>query len=204
MTKYHIRKGGTPGICTAQPGRCPLGGLESHIEANSVEEAQRQFDGRNEKIAELSRWLRHDIHSYTDEEKAVFLAMDLDCNEQDVYRVDFDKLPESTKNKVTKAVGNSKTDDIMVIHKDLDVTMRWAAESMDDKSYEKLGSLYKSTYPNAIFNPNGIEDLEDKNLPQEYKDIYKKAIDTYVDGDWVDDYTKVPIDGEKGYLIVSK
>lgn len=38
MTKYHIKKDGTPGVCRAKNGNCPLGGSESHYD--SMEDAQ--------------------------------------------------------------------------------------------------------------------------------------------------------------------
>ena len=37
MAKYHIKKNGTPGVCHAQEGNCPLGGVKQHY--NSLEEA---------------------------------------------------------------------------------------------------------------------------------------------------------------------
>lgn len=46
MAKYHIKKDGTPGICRAKSGNCPLGGSESHfdsIEAANAE-AQRKME----------------------------------------------------------------------------------------------------------------------------------------------------------------
>ena len=47
MTKYHIKKNGTPGICNAQEGNCPLGGVKQHY--NSLEEANNAADLVNEK-----------------------------------------------------------------------------------------------------------------------------------------------------------
>lgn len=35
---YHIAKNGAPAICTAQPGKCPLGNQDKHFD--TVEEAQ--------------------------------------------------------------------------------------------------------------------------------------------------------------------
>lgn len=46
MTKYHIKKDGTPGICRAK-GKCPLGGQEEHFETK--EQAQIYV---NDKLAE--------------------------------------------------------------------------------------------------------------------------------------------------------
>ena len=45
MARYHIKKDGTPGICHAQPGKCPLGGMSQHYA--SQEEAQQAADNIN-------------------------------------------------------------------------------------------------------------------------------------------------------------
>lgn len=44
---YHIAKNGTPAICKAQPGRCPLGNQDEHFD--TVEEAQIYADQLNQK-----------------------------------------------------------------------------------------------------------------------------------------------------------
>lgn len=49
MPKYHISADGTPGVCHAQFGKCPLGGAtgaENHF--NTIEEAQSFADKMNE------------------------------------------------------------------------------------------------------------------------------------------------------------
>ena len=38
MTKYHIKKNGTPGVCTAELSACPLGGKDAHFD--TLEAAQ--------------------------------------------------------------------------------------------------------------------------------------------------------------------
>ena len=43
---YHIKKDGTPDICRAKPGNCPLGGDENHFPTK--EEAQDYADKKNE------------------------------------------------------------------------------------------------------------------------------------------------------------
>lgn len=45
MTRYHIKKDGTPGQCHAQPGHCPLGGEGEHYP--SMEAAQAAADIKN-------------------------------------------------------------------------------------------------------------------------------------------------------------
>jgi len=44
---YHIKKDGTPDICRAKPGNCPLGGDENHFP--TIEEAQIYADKLNEE-----------------------------------------------------------------------------------------------------------------------------------------------------------
>lgn len=49
--KYHIKKDGTPGVCHAENGKCPLGGdsgTENHF--NSEAEAQTFIDNKNANI----------------------------------------------------------------------------------------------------------------------------------------------------------
>lgn len=80
MAKYHIRKDGTPGVCHAQEGNCPLGGSENHVEAETLEQAQRQFDNKNEKLVKQvdrepvkdydTTTLAGKIRSMTEEEQA--------------------------------------------------------------------------------------------------------------------------------------
>ena len=46
MTLYHMKNDGTPGVCSAQPGNCPLS--NSSIHTHSLEEAQDFADRMNE------------------------------------------------------------------------------------------------------------------------------------------------------------
>lgn len=45
MARYHIKKDGTPGLCHARPGFCPLGGEGEHYP--SMEAAQAYADSKN-------------------------------------------------------------------------------------------------------------------------------------------------------------
>lgn len=47
MAKYHIKKDGTPGVCRAKNGNCPLGGNENHFD--SMEAAQDAAQERMEQ-----------------------------------------------------------------------------------------------------------------------------------------------------------
>lgn len=44
---YHIAKNGAPAVCTAQPGKCPLGNQDEHFD--TVEESQIYADQLNQK-----------------------------------------------------------------------------------------------------------------------------------------------------------
>ena len=46
MAKYHVKKDGTPGVCHAQEGNCPLGDSSQHF--SSKAEAQEYADKKNE------------------------------------------------------------------------------------------------------------------------------------------------------------
>ena len=85
MTKYHIRKDGTPGICHAQEGNCPLGGSENHVEAETLEQAQQYFDDKNESKAKETQKLSNTIKDlkdkYIDKEAMEFTPSDDDVNE---------------------------------------------------------------------------------------------------------------------------
>ena len=48
MAKYHVKKDGTPGVCRAQEGNCPLGDSSQHF--SSKEDAQVYADELNERI----------------------------------------------------------------------------------------------------------------------------------------------------------
>ena len=48
MAKYHIKRDGTPGICRAKDGNCPLGN-ESEL-FSTKEEAQNYADKKHESI----------------------------------------------------------------------------------------------------------------------------------------------------------
>lgn len=49
MAKYHVKKDGTPGVCRAEEGNCPLGDSSQHF--SSKEEAQDYADKVNENNA---------------------------------------------------------------------------------------------------------------------------------------------------------
>ena len=64
MAKYHVKKDGTPGVCHAQEGNCPLGDSSQHF--SSKEEAQDYADKINEGLAQSQN------RSITNEQKDRF------------------------------------------------------------------------------------------------------------------------------------
>lgn len=56
---YHIAKNGTPSICKAQPGKCPLGNQAEHFD--TVEEAQIYADQLNQKYRDAYRGFKEKL-----------------------------------------------------------------------------------------------------------------------------------------------
>lgn len=56
---YHIAKNGTPAICKAQPGKCPLGNQDEHFD--TVEEAQIYADQLNQKYRDAYRGFKEKL-----------------------------------------------------------------------------------------------------------------------------------------------
>lgn len=56
---YHIAKNGTPSICKAQPGKCPLGNQDEHFD--TVEEAQIYADQLNQKYRDAYRGFKEKL-----------------------------------------------------------------------------------------------------------------------------------------------
>lgn len=147
MAKYHIRKDGTPGICHAQEGNCPLGGSENHVEAETLEQAQQYFDDKNESFKRqldyLDEELDGNIEDYSDEEQAVLLGMRYNSlNETNTIK--YDQLPKRLQDKVRKKSGYPDTVlkemDIIVNHADTKTTKNWADEyGMTSEEFATLG-----------------------------------------------------------------
>jgi hypothetical protein len=56
---YHIAKNGVPAVCTAQPGKCPLGKQDEHFD--TVEEAQIYADQLNQKYRDAYRGFKEKL-----------------------------------------------------------------------------------------------------------------------------------------------
>lgn len=147
MARYHMKEDGTPGICHAQEGNCPLGGSENHVEAETLEQAQQYFDDKNENFKKqldyLDEELDGNIEDYSHEEQTVMLGMRYDSlNETNV--ISYDQLPKKLQEKVSKKTGYSDTVlkelDIIVNHADTKTTKNWAYEyGMSSEEFATLG-----------------------------------------------------------------
>jgi hypothetical protein len=56
---YHIAKNSAPAVCTAQPGKCPLGNQDEHFD--TVEEAQIYADQLNQKYRDAYRGFKEKL-----------------------------------------------------------------------------------------------------------------------------------------------
>lgn len=154
------------------------------------------MDNKRTKLNEL---LRYDFETYTNEEKTVFSNIGQDG--RDTSYIDFDKLPHSLQDKARKAIGvtDLSDTDIIVIHKDLDSTAFWAIESRDLEE-DPITSLKKALDDKDKYYAD-LKNLDNPEVPQEYKNLLNRYIDDYVDGEW-DGCVKIPFDSGKGYLLV--
>lgn len=59
LMPYHIAKNGAPAVCTAQPGKCPLGNQDEHFD--TVEEAQIYADQLNQKYRDTYRGFKEKL-----------------------------------------------------------------------------------------------------------------------------------------------
>lgn len=151
------------------------------------------------KIVRLNILLRHDFESYNDEDKIVLSNMNLDG--LDTFHIDFDRLPNSLQEKSKEVTGVTDLSDanIMVIYRDLGSTAYWAVESRNLK--EDPVTALEEALNNEEKDYTDPKNLDDPEVSQEYKDLLNKYIDDYVEGKW-SDYTKVPFDSGKGYLLI--
>ena len=91
MSKYHVKKDGTPGVCHAQEGNCPLGDSSQHF--SNIQDAQDYADKINEEKAELSSMNTEEVKSRA-----------LEDNENgDKYRTElYNRLSNNTERKEFK------------------------------------------------------------------------------------------------------
>ena len=91
MAKYHVKKDGTPGLCKAQEGNCPLGDSSQHF--STIQDAQDYADKINEEKAELSSMNTEEVKNRA-----------LEDNENgDKYRTElYNRLSNNTERKEFK------------------------------------------------------------------------------------------------------
>lgn len=109
MARYHIKKDGTPGVCHAQPGKCPLGGEGQH--SPTAQAAQQSADSAhsNSFVGSNNRFSSDDVKSDNDKSAATALAYTRDesttiFNAQGVH----DNLNASV-NEIADYKNNSKS-----------------------------------------------------------------------------------------------
>lgn len=159
MAKYHVKKDGTPGVCHAQEGNCPLGDSSQHF--SNIQDAQDYADKINEEKAELSSMNTEEVKNRA-----------LEDNENgDKYRTElYNRLSNNTERKEFKLKemkGN-----------DFNSGNSGASISINDNSYVNNGFAV-SPYPEyskAI--PGDVTDeqiqTEVDNYIKEHKDVLEK------------------------------
>lgn len=115
MTKYHIKKDGTPGICHAKEGNCPLGGPNNHFDSLSA--AQNEADKRNQSDFIINR---EEIQSKIDKLESelphltgfdvILTNIEIQRNKYALEGKDYDKELEKRKklNEESKAKDNQE------------------------------------------------------------------------------------------------
>ena len=159
MAKYHVKKDGTPGVCHAQEGNCPLGDSSQHF--SNIQDAQDYADKINEEKAELSSMNTEEVKNRA-----------LEDNENgDKYRTElYNRLSDNTERKEfnLKEMKGS----------DFNSGNSGASISINDNSYVNNGFAV-SPYPEyskAI--PGDVTDeqiqTEVDNYIKEHKDVLEK------------------------------
>lgn len=96
MAKYHISKKGTPAVCRAQSGRCPLGGEDLHFD--SKEYAQKAADKMNESefgiIPKKKEFSQTDSNTWSNKDNSIRIVRITNQNGIDLenakFRIDVD------------------------------------------------------------------------------------------------------------------
>ena len=144
MSKYHVKKDGTPGICHAQEGNCPLGDSSQHF--SSKEEAQDYADKINEEKAELSSMNTEEVKNRA-----------LEDNENgDKYRTElYNRLSNNTERKEFKLKemkGN-----------DFNTGNSGASISINDNSKKADFYIFTFDFENEVKLENVMQTLEKIN-----------------------------------------
>ena len=142
MTKYHIKKDGTPGKCNAREGNCPFGGAEQHFDTS--EEAQRQADEFNLKREILSKVANH-------KEKSIkFLSVQYSKEALNKASIDVSSLKEqgiSTEN-IQNIIFSSKNKLTLSDFKKENISSKIILQSMKKEDIDKINAELKENGSN--------------------------------------------------------
>ena len=128
MANYHIRRNGTPGICRAMVGRCPLGDSNQHY--STLEEAREIANSQNESL--------FGVHSDCE-----LLTYERKKKDREKYSsLEANKRGEWIEDQLTIAIENGQTS--LDLHFDKEYNL-WSTErrKLHDKIIDKLVDKYK-------------------------------------------------------------
>ena len=172
MARYHVKKDGTPGICHAQPGKCPLGGEGQHFK--TIDEAQEYAD-------------KEHLNTFTDDTKEENDFSTISSTEADKIEdygnqiIDGDVKPD----KNSKFIKNHKelvNASAFYAYKDLDSDVKESDWANDDTIKEETAS-------DSGFNPEDADNLtinfmlNDNMSTKEKQDYMSNYIDRLKEND---------------------
>ena len=186
MSKYHVKKDGTPGICHAQEGNCPLGDSSQHF--SSKEEAQDYADKVNENnannVAEKPKKEIKSIQIPSMNQEEVQDEIDYHLNREDGRK--YESLAYYTHELINdkSMLGNEDNEFINTLRKEF-----------GDKTN-------KIIQPERSFEDTVSQVLFDKGLRYAYEYDYrnKEERDEYINSIKSEFKPKFEINGEKFYV----
>lgn len=221
-TKYHIGRSGAPTTCIAQPGNCPLGGMDEHT--YSIEDITTMADGFNSSLVEYEKTgkigkLPEDVtKSYVIGVRRA-LRMGLEDEEQkQTNPKSLNKLQqlESKSNQIIEAIDNqddkAKSKHIKEFNDTVDTMPERPKEKSKPKKERKPNAeevranntILKSINNSSDFVSDDIvkmREMSDKQFDKFYKD-WKQAKEVLSEGSdrFVDHLTSVlPKSSRNGY-----
>lgn len=197
MAKYHIRKTGDAGICSAKPGQCPLGaGEDEHYssenearaayELKQNEEMIRVLTGRNEKLkTELSSYREPDPKVFEKQRQDYSIGRNVEVDGivfeiqkqpvNPVYTLDvLSGEPHPNLNGVTFQVIFSPSGDEITV---------WKAEDEDEEQVYTKKLVRDEMYVN-------LTETKVKALNEAFKYLKKNNIYFPPNAEEVEDYTR--------------
>lgn len=186
MAKYHVKKDGTPGVCRAQEGNCPLGDTSQHF--SSKEEAQDYADKVNENnannVTENSKKEIKSIQIPSMNQEEVQDEIDYHLNREDGRK--YESLAYYTHEILNdkSMLGNEDNEFINTLRKEF-----------GDKTN-------KIIQPERSFEDTVSQVLFDKGLRYAYEYDYrnKEERDEYINSIKSEFKPKLEINGEKFYV----